>query len=91
MKELVASQQQNLDILARTIEMKDQHGVKMRVTEIIDNATKMQWYSGQLDALRNIPYDMIAEDMAPRKRVSSAQMAAVVPPVEKSDPDPEDK
>jgi hypothetical protein len=89
-KELVAAQQQNLDILSKTIDIKDLHGVKMRLVEVLDCSNKMQWVSGQLDALRDLPYDMAAEAMGPKRRSSAQAMPAVTaPPVEK--PEPESK
>ena len=79
-KELVSSQQQGLEILAKTVDLKDYHGLKMRAAEAADVAAKLQWISAQIEALRTLPYDMAAEDMAPRRRSSQQAMAAVIPP-----------
>lgn len=79
-KELVASQQQGFEILAKTVDLKDYHGLKMRAAEAVEVAAKIQWISAQIEALRALPYDMAAEDMAPRRRTSTQAMQAVIPP-----------
>lgn len=77
-KELVDAQTHNLDILLKTIDLKDLYGIKMRVHEVVDFADKIRWISAQIEALRSIPYDMAAEGMTPKRRTSSTQMLAVV-------------
>ncbi len=79
-EDLVVSQQQNLDILAKTIALKDTYGIKMRVADVLSFADKLQWIAAQLDALRSIPYDMAAADVGAKRRTSSAQMSAVKRP-----------
>ncbi len=79
-------QQRNLEIIAKTIEIKDSQGLKMRMADVLDFADKMQWIAAQLDSLRNMLYDMQAEDLAgPRRRPSTQTLQAVVPGDKKND------
>jgi hypothetical protein len=81
-REMASSQQQNLDILLKTIDLRDSYGLKMRVAELVDCADKMRWLAAQVDLLKSLPYDMAAEEMAPKRKVST-QMAAVTVPEKK--------
>ena len=83
-KNLTSAHQQNVDILAKTLDLKDLYGVKMRVAEIVDSAVKLQWVAAKLDALRDIPYEMAASDMAPKRRTSQSLPAVRL---EKKDPE----
>lgn len=78
-KELAASEQQSLEILQKTADLKDYLGLKLRAQEVLDAASKLLWVAAQIEALRSLPYDMAAEDMAPRRRTSTQAMPAVVP------------
>lgn len=82
-KELTLAQQQGLELLVRVLDLKDYHGIKTRAAELSEYTEKLQWISAQIDALRALPYDMAAEDMAPKRRVSTSAMPAVVLPEKK--------
>ena len=77
-RELIGTQQQNLDILSKTIDIKDGYGFKVRAEELADVSDKIHSIAIQLDALRSIPYDMAAENMVPKRRTST-QIAAMIP------------
>ena len=79
-KELVAAQEQSVEILAKTIDIKDVYGLKMRAAEMNDLNVKLQWVVAQLEAIRSLPYDMAAEEMSPKRRISTSTLPAVYPP-----------
>ncbi len=87
-KELIATQQQNLDILSKTVDLKDYFGLKSRSAEVVDFAIKLQTIASQVEALRSIPYDMAtmaAEGVSPKRRSSARSMPAVNP--DKNEPE----
>jgi hypothetical protein len=82
-KEMMIGQQQTLDVLSKSVDLKDFFGIKARASETMDFALKIQWIAAQLNALQNIPYDVASYDQ--RRRPSSQSMPAVQ--VEKKEPD----
>lgn len=66
-KELADAQRQNLDILVKTLELRDYRGFLSRVAEVTEFATKLSFCAAQIEILRSLPYDMAATDMAPRR------------------------
>lgn len=84
-KDLTTSQQQNLDILSKTIDLKDVFGLKMRVEEVVNATMKLQWVAAQLVAFKDIPYQMAASEMTMPKKRSSQSMPAVKLPEKKDD------
>lgn len=83
---LTASQQNNLDILLKVVDLKDVHGLKLRIVDLREYADRVQWLCAQLDSLRNMPYDMAAEELAaPRRRSSSGMPSMTMPPTEKKE------
>ncbi len=61
-RELVAAQHQNLTLLAKTIDIKDEYSMKLRVAEVVSFTPKIQWIAAQLDLLKSLPYDMAAAE-----------------------------
>jgi hypothetical protein len=81
-RELAANQTTETDILSKTIDIKDLYGLKMRVQVLQEYAEKMHWIAAQIEALRSIPYDMAAEDMAPRPgRITGRSPSTQIPAV----------
>lgn len=88
-KELTIAHQENVDLLSKAIDAKDFWGMKARVSEVTSYAEKIQWVVAQVNALENIPYNVVA--VSASRRLSSGSMPAVSMPQDPpKDDDPKD-
>jgi len=70
LKERISSEQPTFDLLSKTIDTKDFYGLKNRVAEMMEFALRVYALASQIEALRNLPYDVTVEDPLTKKRPS---------------------